>query len=76
MPIANRLSDATSIELVREEGAECIELRFKFVRYLLVLDDRAATRRIHDLIGASLAPPPVDEGEVKMPKFYQKRSGQ
>lgn len=74
MPFVNKLSDVGEISSYVSDDGPVVELRFKFVRYVLVLDDM---NRCEELVAALRAvldrpvAPPASSAPI--PALYARR---
>jgi len=77
MALQHRLSDAVSMRLDREHQTNnpIIEIEFRFIRYRLVVDDKASAEKLRDLLNMTMAPAMEKKEAVELPKFYRNRKG-
>lgn len=72
MAFEHYISKAVDIELTKDElGNDVLELQFKYVRFVLHLDDKIKADKIRDLLGATMREEETEKEPVKMPKMYK-----
>ena len=66
------ISQAIDIKVTKDElNHSVIEIQFKYVRFLLKLDDKIKTEKLLVLLGESFKRKEYYKEEVKIPKLYK-----
>jgi hypothetical protein len=66
------ISAAIDITVTKDEqNNSVLSMQFKYVRFVLKLDDKIKTEKLLELLGGSVQKKEKPKEEVKLPKFYK-----